>query len=410
MEYDPAPIRVEPGEPGRLIVRLPYTPERVAKIKTVDDRRWHGPEKYWSVPDGENAQARLTALFQGDRIEFQPALRQAPAAPSTPQGGPVPHLQWLIAAIRARHFSRRTEAAYAGWARRFMEKTGPRPEDLDETAVGAYLTALATEAHVSASTQNQALNALLFFYEHVLGKKLGMLGGVIRAKRPERLPVVLSKEEVRRVFSHMSGVPRLMAMLLYGSGLRLLECCRLRIKDLDWDQNQLVVRAGKGDKDRYTTFPAALRDPLRAHLAAVERQHQEDLTRGLGRVELPNALARKYPNADKEWGWQWVFPATSHYTDELTGQRRRHHLHESVLQRAFKEARLKARIAKPAGCHALRHSFATHLMEDGYDIRTVQELLGHSDVSTTMIYTHVLNRGGRGVQSPADRLGLGGDQ
>jgi integron integrase len=407
MEKPPAPIRIEPGEAGRLIVRLPYTPERVAKIKTVDGRRWHGPEKYWSIPGDADAPARLSALFTGERVELAASLRAVVAAPVGAPRVPNAFLEKLSESIRSRHYSRQTEKTYVGWARRFMERTGPNPDELDEAAVGSYLTSLATESHVSASTQNQALNALLFFYEHVLGKKLGLIDGVVRAKRPERLPVVLSKDEVRRVFSHMSGVPRLQAMLLYGSGLRLLECCRLRVKDLDWDQNQLVVRAGKGDKDRYTTFPSSLREQLRVHLASIERQHQADLAVGLGRVELPNALARKYPNADKEWGWQWVFPATSHYTDRETGQRRRHHLHESVLQRAFKEARIKARIAKPAGCHTLRHSFATHLMEDGYDIRTVQELLGHADVSTTMIYTHVLNRGGRGVQSPADRLGLG---
>jgi integron integrase len=406
MERARAPIRVEPGEAGRLIVRLPYTPERVAKIKTVDGRRWHGPEKYWSIPDGGDAPARLSALFTGEQVEFDAALRARAVAPAAPPRVPNELLDKLSESIRSRHYSRQTEKTYVGWARRFMERTGPRPDALNEAAVGAYLTFLAAETHVSASTQNQALNALLFFFEHVLGKKLGRVEGVVRAKRPERLPVVLSKDEVRRVLAHMSGVTKLMAMLLYGSGLRLLECCRLRVKDLDWDQNQLVVRAGKGNKDRYTTFPSTFREPLRAHLALVERQHREDLERGLGCVELPNALVRKYPNADKEWGWQWVFPATSHYTDRETGQRRRHHLHESVLQRAFKEARIKARIAKPAGCHTLRHSFATHLMEDGYDIRTVQELLGHADVSTTMIYTHVLNRGGRGVQSPADRLGL----
>jgi integron integrase len=401
----PAPIRIEPGEPGRLVVRLPYTPERVEKMKTVPGRLWHNPEKYWTVPNDDGARDRLLALFRGDTVELD-GDRLPQASPLSPCGSENSIRAKMHAAMRARHMSPRTEEAYLGWTRRFLQSAGAGSEAPDEAAIGRFLTALAVERHVSASTQNQALNALLFFYEHVVGKKPGLIDGVVRAKRPVRLPVVLSKDEVRLVLGCMRGAPRLMATLLYGSGLRLLECCRLRVKDVDWQQHQVVVRGGKGDKDRYTTLPSALRTPLEAHLLNVQRQHEEDLRLGLGRVELPNALSRKYPNADKEWGWQWVFPATSHYTDQVTGQKRRHHLHESVLQRAFKEARLKSRIAKPAGCHALRHSFATHLMEDGYDIRTVQELLGHSDVSTTMIYTHVLNRGGRGVKSPADGLGL----
>jgi integron integrase len=282
----------------------------------------------------------------------------------------------------------------------FHDKRHPR--EMGEADIGRFLSSLATDSRVSASTQNQAFNALLFLYQNVLERKIGYIAGVVRAKRPQRLPVVMTKDEVRRILHSLSGTPWLMTMLLYGAGLRLMECCRLRVKDIDFSRNQIVVRAGKGDKDRYTMLPLAVAEPLRVHLEAVKRQHQDDLKKGLGRVALPNALERKYPNASKEWGWQWVCPASSHYSDRITGEKRRHHLHESVLQKAVKDARFKAGIHKPAGCHTFRHSFATHLLEDGYDIRTVQELLGHRDVSTTMIYTHVLNRGGRGVRSPAD--------
>jgi len=269
--------------------------------------------------------------------------------------------------------------AYVHWIKRFIFFHNKRhPTDMAETEIAQFLSSLASESHVSASTQNQALNALLFLYKEVLEKKIGLIQGVVRANRPKRLPVVLTKEEVKRILDYLENTPWLMAMLLYGAGLRVLECCHLRVKDIDFSRNQIVVRAGKGNKDRYTMLPAAVMEPLRKHLQAVKRQHEEDLKRGLGRVALPDALERKYPNAGKEWGWQWVFPATSHYTDRLTGEHRRHHLHETVLQKAFKEARIKAGIFKPAGCHTLRHSFATHLLEDGYDIRTVQELLGHS--------------------------------
>ncbi len=396
------PLVIRPQD-GRLFVFFPYSPERVAAIKTFPGRRWHQEEKCWSVVDEPGAHERLTALLQDEVATPTP-----PSITSLrPMGACTALIDKVRSAIKARHFSPRTEIAYVAWTRKYLERTDLPIENLDEASVGRFLTSLAEGDRISASTQNQALNALLFTFEHGLGRKLGLVSGVVRAKRPERLPVVLSKDEVRRVLDRMHGTPRLMAMLLYGSGLRLLECCQLRVKDLDWGLNQLVVRSGKGGKDRYTTFPSGMREDLQLHLAQVERLHKEDLAAGLGHVELPNALARKYPNADKEWGWQWVFPASSHYVDRETGQRRRHHLHESVLQKAFRQARLDVGIVKPAGCHTLRHSFATHLLEDGYDIRTIQELLGHTDVSTTMIYTHVLNRGGRGVQSPADRLGLG---
>jgi integron integrase len=396
----PEPIRAAPRPDGRLTVHLPFSPERVAKIKSLPGRRWHPDSKTWSVPDEPGALDRLRTLFAPEPVEAPHAPPPPPARAPLP--GDAPLLDRVRAAIRARHFSPRTEDAYLHWTRRFL--ASPEGRAPDDASLAAFLSRLAVEGQVAASTQNQALNALLFFFEHGLGRAAGELRGVVRAKRPERLPVVLSREEVRRILSRMSGAPRLMAAILYGSGLRLLECCRLRVKDLDFDQNQLVVRSGKGGKDRLTPLPVSLREPLSAHLVKVKAIHDDDLARGLGRVELPDALARKYPNADRDWGWQWVFPASSHYTDRESGERRRHHQHESVLQKAFKEARLAARVAKPAGCHTLRHSFATHLMEDGYDIRTVQELLGHADVSTTMIYTHVLNRGGRGVRSPADRL------
>jgi integron integrase len=337
-----------------------------------------------------------------DRISAsQPALTASVSA-----SAPKPKLlDQVRQAIRMRHYSDRTQKPYVHWIKRYIFFHDKRhPQEMAEADIGRFLSSLAMPGRVSASTQNQAFNALLFLYDAVLNKKIGLIDGVVRAKRPQRLPIVLTKDEVKKVIDHMNDVPRLMAILLYGAGLRLMECCRLRVKDIDFSRNEIVVRSGKGNKDRYTTLPSTVRDSLVQHLRVAKLQHDDDLKRRLGRVSLPNALDRKYPNAGKEWGWQWVFPASSHYTDAVTGEKRRHHLHESVLQRAFKEARLKAGVFKPAGPHTLRHSFATHLLENGYDIRTVQELSGHNDMSTTMIYTHVLNRGGKGVRSPADGL------
>ncbi len=323
---------------------------------------------------------------------------------------PTPAKPRLLArvrcAIRERHYSPRTEDAYVRWIRRFIFFNGVRhPAELGAEQLSAFLNSLAVKDQVTASTQNQALAALLFLYRQVLGQDFPWLDNLVRAKRPSRLPVVLTRGEVRAILSLMEGVCRLMATLLYGSGLRLLECCRLRVKDVDFGRSQLLVRQGKGDKDRVTVLPASIQTGLTAHLEHVRAQHQRDLAAGAGWVELPAALARKLPNAGRDWVWQWVFPATRTYFHRQTGQRRRHHLHETVVQQAVRRALLASGLRKRATCHTFRHSFATHLLEDGSDIRTVQELLGHNDVATTMIYTHVLGRGPAGVLSPADRLG-----
>jgi len=336
-------------------------------------------------------------------------VREPDPVPYLPDGARAPRLVDRIReAMRLKRYSRRTEKAYLGWIRRYVLFHGKRhPSSLGAEHMTAFLSRLATEEHVGASTQNQALCALLFLYRDVLGIDLPWLDGIARAKTPQRLPVVLSRGEVARVLRAMRGTPRLMATLLYGSGLRLLECARLRVKDLDFERDQILVRAGKGDKDRVTLLPEAARPSLREQQARVRALHEQDLARGAGWVEVPFGLDRKYPDAPRSLAWHWLFPATRTYLHKETGQLRRHHLHESVLQRAVKDAVREAGIAKHASCHTFRHSFATHLLEDGYDIRTVQELLGHKDLSTTMIYTHVLGRGVSGVRSPVDRLGAG---
>jgi integron integrase len=308
-------------------------------------------------------------------------------------------------AIRTRHYSKRTEKTYVDWIKRFIYFHGKRhPLDMGEPEINQFLTDLAVRKKVSASTQNQALSAILFLYQQVLNKPLEWVNPAVRAKKPKRLPVVLTREEVRTILDLMGGATKLVAILLYGGGLRLNECLELRFKDIDFKTNQILVWDGKGQKDRVTTLPASVKEALLDHLRGVWRLHQRDLREGAGRVVLPHALARKYPNADREWGWQWVFPAPTRYFDKEAGIERRHHLHETAVQKAMRQAVLRAGIGKPATPHVLRHSFATHLLEDGYDIRTIQELLGHSDLNTTMIYTHVLNKGGRGVRSPADLL------
>ena len=308
--------------------------------------------------------------------------------------------------LRTLHYSIRTEEAYVGWIRRYILHHGKRhPNEMGDPEVEAFLTHLAVKENVAASTQNQALAALLFLYRQVLERDLPMLQ-TIRARRPKRLPDVLSIEEVRAVLGRMEGVYRIMAELMYGSGLRLLECCRLRVKDIDFARKQIIVREGKGDKDRAVPLPARLVEPLKTQIRHVAGQHERDFTRGHGRVRLPAAFDRKSVNAACELAWQFVFPSSRLSTDPRAddGVLLRHHIHENMLQKQVRKAVLCAGIVKRASCHTFRHSFATHLLEAGSDIRTVQELLGHADVSTTMIYTHVLTRGACGVVSPLDRL------
>jgi integron integrase len=308
-------------------------------------------------------------------------------------------------AIRARHYSRRTEQAYWHWIRRFILFHGKRhPATMGAAEVTAFLSWLASERKVAAATQGQALSALLFLYGEVLGEKLPWLDELVRAQRPVRLPAVLTQAEVRRLLDELHGSLALMAALLYGAGLRQIECLSLRVKDVDFAYRQILVRDGKGAKDRVTMLPASLVQPLQRHLGRVRVLHERDRRAGGGEVRLPFALARKYPRAGREWAWQYLFPSARVAADPEDGAMRRHHVHPDTLGRAVKRAARSAGIDKHVTCHTLRHSFATHLLEGGYDIRTVQELLGHADVSTTMVYTHVLNRGGRGVASPLDRL------
>ena len=310
-----------------------------------------------------------------------------------------------VQVMKARHYSPRTIESYVGWIARFVRfHHGRHPRELDEQDVNAFVSDLATRHNVAASTQNLALAAVLFLFKDVLEQPLNRVDGIVRAKKPKRMPVVMSREEVALVLSAMRGTPRLVCLLQYGSGLRLSEALQLRVKDLDFDRGELFVRDGKGKRDRVTMLPQAVHEPLLEHLRAVYEQHEDDLRAGLGRVPLPNALSRKYPNADRDWPWQWVFPATSHYTDKVTGVQHRHHLHETAVQKAVRRAVVETKLGKRVATHTFRHPFATHLLLDNYDIRTVQELLGHQDVKTTMIYTHVLNRGGHGVTSPLDRM------
>lgn len=313
-------------------------------------------------------------------------------------------LDQVRSAIRIRQYSPRTEKSYVAWIKRFILFHNKRhPNEMGALEINQFLSWLAEERDVAAATQNQAFNAIIFLYHQVLKVDPGEIADVVRARKPKRLPVVLNRSEVRLILENLHREDWLQASILYGSGLRQMECLRLRVQDLDFERRELTVRSGKGGKDRQTMLPESLVEPLQKHLLKVRDIHRDDLKAGYGRVYLPNALARKYPNAAAEWGWQYIFPASRRSRDPESGEIRRHHRFETVLNKAIRRATRSAEISKRVGCHTFRHSFATHLLEDGYDIRTVQELLGHKSVTTTMIYTHVLNKGGAGVKSPLDR-------
>lgn len=347
-------------------------------------------------------QAPPTSAAVTRRAQGLPGPAAAPPAPG--ERGHLHHA--LVSAIRTRHYSRRTEQAYWHWTRAFVLWSGKQhPIDMGAPEIGAFLTHLATERNVSASTQRQALSAILFLYQQVLGLKLPWMDNITRAKQPQRLPCVLTRQEVQRVLTALpDSAPGLILRLAYGAGLRLSEGLRLRVKDVDLDRLMLTIRDGKGGKDRTTCLPASLVPALARQLAERRRLHDIDLARGMVDVELPHALARKYPNAPREWGWQWIFAAADYSTCPRTGSVRRHHIHPKTVQRHMHDAVRRAGVHKPATVHTLRHSFATHLLEGGQDIRTIQTLLGHADVSTTMIYTHVASTGASGVRSPLDAL------
>jgi integron integrase len=399
-----------PISPHDLNLKRPWgaLPEPIRfEGKAMETQGFNAPAPaYESIPKTgfSSAWFRMTLDANGRPMAPRPIPRTFIATPAT-RAHPPRLLDQLREALRTRHYSPRTEKTYCQWIKRFIHFHGLRhPAEMAEAEVNAFLTSLAVKAKVSASTQNQALSAILFLYRHVLGREVGDLSEVIRARKPTRLPVVLTRDEVKAVLANLSGNKWLMASLMYGAGLRLMECLRLRVQDIDFSSNEILVRDGKGAKDRITMLPESLKAPLQEHLRAVKAVHEKDFADGWGRVPMPDALDRKYPNAPKEWRWQWVFPQENRWRNAKTGEEGRHHVDESLVQKAVRTAVARAGPMKRASCHTFRHFFATHLLEGGYDIRTVQELLGHKDVKTTMIYTHVLNRGPSGVRSPVDGL------
>jgi len=375
-------------------------------VRSVPGRIWNSEKKLWLIPDNKASAIQLlsnifaTGLFNDEeKIEAQ----AHPRAVLQNETYIDYQIRKINEALTARHYSEHTKISYKKWVEDFLNVNRGK-ENIGEQEINEYLKNLALKKNVSASTQNQALAALLFYFRFILNTPVTELGSVIRAKKSERVPIVFSRDEVSRVIGNLNGQKKLIAKLLYGTGMRLNEALCLRVLDIDFDQNEIIVRHGKGDKDRHVMIPQKLIPELKAHIEKVRELHNKDLADGWGAVKMPQALGAKYPSGSKEFKWQWLFPQKNRWKNQMSGEEGRWHLDESLMQRAVKQAILEAGINKNASCHTFRHSFATHLLEIGYDIRTIQELLGHSDVSTTMIYTHVLNRGAGGVISPLDRL------
>ncbi len=374
-------------------------------VRNVPGRQWDDKNKIWLIPDNQKAADQLLQKIFETGLFNVPQNFLEKHDDSTRQDSRISsEIRKLTEALTVRHYSDHTKQCYKKWVEEFIEKYHEDINNVGEVQINAFLKDLALKKNVSASTQNQALAALLFYFRYIKNTPILELGSVIHAKKKERIPVVFSREEVTKVIEYMSGTKKLIAKLLYGTGMRLNEALSLRILDLDFDQKEIIIRHGKGDKDRHVMIPQKLVPELKAHIEKVRQIHNQDLADGWGSVVMPGALNGKYPGGSKEFKWQWLFPQKNRWINAQTGEQGRWHLDESLMQRAVKQAVLEAGINKNASCHTFRHSFATHLLEIGYDIRTIQELLGHSDVSTTMIYTHVLNRGAGGVVSPLDRL------
>ena len=374
-------------------------------VRKVPQRKWLYEEKLWLIPDNQQAvEVLLQNLYETGLFNVEEEIVQSVISEKSPQTELTAGIIKMKDLLKARHYSQRTIECYERWVKDFLNTYSDYKEEIGQKEINAFLTRLAVKAKVSASTQNQALAALLFYFRFVKCDNPNDLQSVIRAKKKPRIPVVFSRQEVRDVISHMSGSKQLATKLLYGTGMRLNELLNLRILDLDFDRGEIIVRYGKGSKDRHVMLPQSLVPELKQHIQKVKKIHEQDLRDGWGSVPLPGGLAQKYADAGKEFKWQWLFPQKNRWKNEQTGEQGRWHLDETLLQRAVKQAILEAGINKNASCHTFRHSFATHLLENGYDIRTVQELLGHNDVKTTQIYTHVLNKGANGVVSPLDRM------